>query len=568
MQAAAQQSSSLSACTSSHFAALSIPGLQLNQIQANVVKGASQNLPAGLYLGHGNTQFTGLDYCNVSVTYSHVGRTEPINVHTYLPVSGDWNGRMMGVGGGGWSAGLLTFVLGTMEAGVNDGYVTVGTDGGHDAENPDPGNWALNEAGDVNTYLLNTFFFTCLSDMTEIGKAVTKQFYGKYPTRSYFNGCSQGGRQGLAIAQRYPEAYDGILANAPAVHFAEALPMMMWPQVIMDEMKAYPQLCELATITATAIKECDLEDGVADGLISDPKACKFNAYELVGQPADCPGESPSLISEGAARVANAAWTGPITTSGRRLWYGIAHDADLTGMIALANVLCTGNGTDCRGVPFEPARAWMQYFVAKLKEFDHTMITRAQFEQMFEQSVGEWQDSIATTDPNLSKFRNAGGKMITMHGTSDQVIPVEGSQHYYDNVLKLDPKAADYYRYFEAPGVAHCFGGPGHLPSTLFHDLVAWVEEGRAPNVLMGRSPPNKQGKVQERPICAYPLVARYDGTGDIDDPNNYQCAEEHLSATPIELFIQRSKKYLMRDSKAELDKGEWDETEWRCTDEI
>lgn len=555
VQAAAQQPSSLSACTSSNFAALEVAGLQLNQIEANVVRGASQTLPTGLYLGHGGAQFTGLDFCNVSITYSHTGRTEPINVHTYLPARTDWNGRMMGVGGGGWSGGLFAFLLGTMEAGVNDGYVTVGTDGGHDAVNPDPGKWALKDDGEVNIYLLETFFFTCLSDMAEIGKAVTKQFYGTSPTRTYFNGCSQGGRQGLAIAQRYPEAYDGILANAPAIHFVEALPQMMWPQFIMDEMKTYPPLCEFAAIRAAAIRECDLDDGVADGLLSDPQACKFDAQEVVGQPVDCPGGSPSHISEGAAKVANAAWAGPSTTSGQHLWYEIAHDADLAGMFALANVLCKENSTDCHGAPFEPARAWMQYFVAKQRDFDHTGITRAQFEKMFEQSVSEWQESIGTTDPNLSKFRNAGGKMITMHGISDQVIPVEGSQHYYDNVLKLDPNAADYYRYFEAPGVAHCFGGPGHFPTTLFDDLVAWVEEGRAPNNITAKSIPDSQGKVHERPICAYPLVARYDGTGDIKNPNNYQCAEEHLSATPIEIFIQRSKKFLLGDDKAEKTSG-------------
>ena len=541
VQAASQQPLAFPFCIPSTFALPEILGVNIDLVEANVVQNASETLPRGLYIGHPAVTFSGLDFCNVSILYTHHGDTDPINVQVLLPGEETWNGRMMAVGGGGWAAGLVSFVLGAMKAGVNDGYVTVGTDAGLTKGDMDTHTWSLNEKGEVNMYLLETFAYTAYDDLARIGKTVTEQYYGTPPKYSYWNGCSQGGRQGLAAAQRYPEAFDGILAMAPAINWGKALAMMMWPQVVMNEKKEFPTTCELTAVQNAAIKECDLDDGVPDGILSNPAACKFNPYDMVGAAVDCPDGNTAMISEAAARAAVAVWEGPVSTSGKSLWYGMPSDTRMT----LSFTACEEDGSGCRGVPFQPSEAWLRYFLAKDPNVDLTSISHADYERMFNQSFRDYESIIGTSNPDLSDFRQAGGKMIMLHGLIDQLIPVRGSQEYYDRVSTLDPAVKDYFRYFEAPGFEHCFGGPGLFPERIWDDLVAWVGRGRAPDVLIGTSAPNATGQLYERPICAYPQVARYDGTGDWKDPNNHHCAEEHLSSTSLSDIMQRTKTFLM-----------------------
>lgn len=145
----------------------------------------------------------------------------------------------------------------------------------------------------------------------------------------------------------------------------------------------------------------------------------------------------------------------------------------------------------------------------------------------------------------------GGKILSFHGLADEIIPPGGTRNYYETVLGTDPDAEDYFRYFEAPGLAHCFGGRGPYTTQSFSDLVAWVEQGKAPDILLARGASNREGRVMQRPLCAYPLVARYKGAGDPDDPSSFYCAENHSSTTPMKLMLQRLKRLFTTKTKVD-----------------
>ena len=469
-QAATQQPAGFPVCVGNSISLPKLPGINIDLVEANVVRNATGQLLPGLYLGHGGIDYS-VDYCNVSVTYSHSDYpADPIHVHTYLPADDIWNGRMVSIGGGGFIGGLATFMAQSMEASASEGYAAIGTDAGHSHIEFDPKHWALKAPGEVDMHRLETFAYKAYGDMSLIGDAVLKEYYGRSPMKKYWNGCSTGGRQGLAAAQRYPDAYDGILAAAPAVNWAEFLTPLMWPQLVMDTQKTYPSACELEAIRAAAIEECDLLDGVRDGMISTAGECTFDPTTLIGMAINCSGKS-TAISKTAADVAGAAWL-PRKNDGDKLWYGISPDAVLVGMPALANTACDENG--CHGVVFDPPAQWLKNFVAIDPDLDMTKLTYKEMEKMHQDSISEYHDLMSTSDPDLSAFQKAGGKMITYHGIADQVIPVKNMRDYYDRVREQDPNVYDYYRYFEAPGFWHCFVGPVFFPTEVLNDLTDWV----------------------------------------------------------------------------------------------
>ena len=455
--------------------------------------------------------WTNLNFCNVSVTYTHPGRGDTIHVNIWLPLS-EWNGRFQGTGGGGWLTGLGSEGLAPA---VGQGYAAAETDGGHTELNGSAASWALDSPGNVNLNLLQDFASVALNDMTIIGKAVTASFYGRPPTHSYWNGCSTGGRQGLMLAQRYPDAYDGILALAPAINWVKFLPAEFWPQQVMKQLRYHPLPCELEVLRAAAIEACDGIDGVKDGVISLPGSCDFDARTQIGKAFDCNGANMTITSA-VAEIANAAWTGPRGPNGTFLWYGLSKDAALSG---LANTSCTSpNQSSCTGAPFSIAEEWLRYFIAKDPTFPTQNLSSAEYLTFFHRSVQEYQSTIDTADPDLSAFRAQGGKMLTWHGLADQLIFPNGTTDYYNRVLALDSQAGDFYRFFEAPGTAHCEAGVGPYPNDTLAALVRWVEDGRAPETLTAVG---RDGTV--RGLCPYPLVQRYVG-GDPKVPGSFTCS--------------------------------------------
>ncbi|KAL2069782.1 hypothetical protein VTL71DRAFT_14461 [Oculimacula yallundae] len=458
---------------------------------------------------------TNLHFCNVTLVYTHPGQNDTITTQIWLPMAG-WNGRFQGNGGGGWATGLFE----RLAQPVARGFAAATTDGGHVQANRNAGTWAQVSPGNVDLYLLQNFASESLEETASLGKAITENFYGVKPKYSYFNGCSTGGRQGLMLAQRYPEAYDGILAAAPAVSWDRFIPATFWGHVVMKELGSLSTNCELDGITAAATANCDKLDGVPDGVIAAPDLCKFDPFSLIGQNVTCADGSQKVITSTSAEVANATWSGPRSTTGKSLWYGLTHGANLT---SYSGTTCLP-GKPCASDPFTIGTDWFRFFVNKIPSFDPRSIGNLQFEELYQASVREYNSIIGTDDPDLSRFKRAGGKMLSWHGLDDQLISPRGTAHYYRSVQENDPKVRDFYRYFEAPGIQHCSGGRGAYPSESMDQLIDWVERNDAPGTLRAQSLPDKNGNVRRRDLCEYPLVSVFKGIGK--NPNaasSYEC---------------------------------------------
>ncbi|KAL5593467.1 hypothetical protein FOBRF1_012569 [Fusarium oxysporum] len=444
--------------------------------------------------------------------YTHPGWNDTINTYVTLPVSG-WNGRFVGVGGGGWSTGDLP----DLAQPASNGYAAVTTDGGHLLANRQELDWALDSTGNLNWPALQNFAAVSLDDAATLGKAVTAAYYGKKPRYSYWNGCSTGGRQGHMMAQRYPTQYNGVLATASAFNWDKFVTSEYWPQVVMHKLDYYPPICELNAITKAAIEACDQLDGVKDGVISNPDLCKFDPKSVVGKSVECTNPSGTIkISKKGAEVARLTWRGPETEDGKFLWYGLDRGADLSG---LANTTCTSL-KDCTSSPFAIAQDWLTTFLLQDQSASLEDLSHAEYSKLFRQSVNRFASVMGTSDPDLTDFKKAGGKLISWHGTADQLIPHKGSVDYYKRVLEEDSTATDYYRFFEAPGVGHCKGGDGWYPGSAFDALVKWVEHGKAPETLYAETVGTEKRRAVE--LCAYPKRLTYKG-GNPDVASSFAC---------------------------------------------
>jgi len=337
--------------------------------------------------------------------------------------------------------------------------------------------------------------------MTIVGKALTKAFYGKEPRYSYFVGFSTGGRQGLMEAQRYPEDYNGIVSGCPAINWPEMALASLWPQTVMAASSNRVSTAKLRAATAAAIAACDGMDGVTDGLIEDPVRCTYDPKALIGTEV-----GGSAFTEADADVIQKIWEGPRAQDGTFLWYGLSRGADLSML----------GGPR----PFPIPMDWVRYFLVQDPKWDVSNLTPAEFERLFKQSVEEYGAVFGTDNPDLSRFRDHGGKIVITHGQADQLIMTEGTVDYYKRVLQQmggREKVMPFARLFLIPGAGHGNGGVGNGGVDA---VVRWVEEGVPPEKLINREP---NGRT--RPLFPYPEVARYKGTGSTDDADNFVNAE-------------------------------------------
>ncbi|KAK6076032.1 tannase and feruloyl esterase [Seiridium cupressi] len=454
----------MSACSPATFLP-SVFGAETISLGATLVTNYSA-IVDGLYrFGMPPVELINATFCNVTVTYTHPGQNDNIMVEAWLPTADNWNERFFG-----WA--------------VADGYATISTDAGL-VSTTDPSGWALPSPGNVNLYALQNFASVSLDDEAKIGKSLIQSFYGQEPIYSYWNGCSQGGRQGLMLAQRYPTAYDGIAAASPAIYWNEFFSSLTWPQQFMNMLGEHPYSCEFEAITNAAIAACDLLDGVTDGVISEVDLClaTFDPFQLVGTTINCTEKSEGVaqVSSAAALVTNATWHGVLTTDGKHWWNGLnpgANLVDFNGSPGVAATNCTDQG--CVGIPGGLAPPWWQYFVAKDPNFDSSNLTHREFDALVHKGHQEYTSIIGTDDADLSAFRDVGGKMVAYHGLADELIPTKGSEQYYNSVGTLIPEVEDFYRYYQVPGMSHCGGGASGSPLNLFQQLRAWVENGTVP----------------------------------------------------------------------------------------
>ncbi|KAH6632833.1 Tannase/feruloyl esterase [Chaetomium tenue] len=494
-------------CLPETFTGLSLFGAEVLSVAASPVTNYSSSVQVSDRFTQPAVEVQNAAFCNVTVTYTHPGQADTIAVEVWLPPADGWNGRLQAVGGAGWVAGRSPLTAVAMAGAVSDGYATVTTDAGLRDAQDSAVPWALLSPGNPDLYSLQNLASVSLDDEATIAKALIKAYYGRGPEYSYWNGCSQGGRQGLMLVQRYPTAYDGIAAGAPPLHWTNNLLAMLWPQQFMSMLGKHPYPCELQAISAAATAACDGLDGLVDGIVNEVDGClaSFDPFELVGQViTDCP--EISEITWAASAVLNATWQGMRNSHGTNVWPGPTPGTDLA--IGVANNDCT-SGT-CQGVLVPVSVPWVTQFIARGADLDLTNLTHAEFDELVHQGQQRYRSIMGTDDPDLSAFRNAGGKMVTYHGLIDQLLSPKGTIKYYDAVSALVPDIHEFYRHFEIPGMGHCSGGgPSGNPTSLFDQLRAWVENGTAPD----SSPvqvTDLEGAVGERILCPYPQKAIFD----------------------------------------------------------
>jgi hypothetical protein len=374
----------------------------------------------------------------------------------------------------------------------------------------------MDATGHLNWQAIRDNAHVGIHEMTVTGKALTEAVYGVAPRYSYFNGCSTGGRQGLMEAQRYPQDYNGIVSGAPAINWPKLIMQSMWGSVQMNLAGNPVPACKLAAATNAAIAACDAMDGVKDGVIEDPKGCTYDPKALIGTSA---GEC-GTFTRADVDIIRKLWEGPRREDGTFLWFGQTRGADLNGVAASRDTPLKP-----QGFPFSVD--WLKYWLTLNPQFDWTTITPAAYEHFWDQSVEEYGIVIGTDNPDLSAFRDRGGKVIIWHGWADQLISAEGTIDYYKRVQQQmggAEKTAQLARLFLAPGVAHCGGGAGPNPYGQLDNLLSWVEDGNPPSTLTAARRDQAGAITRSRPLCQYPLVAKYKGTGSTDDAANFVCS--------------------------------------------
>jgi len=455
------------------------------------------------------TTAAGTSYCLVKVLIPPA-----INIWVGLPMDGKWNGRLQSEGGGGY-AGSVAVPTGS----INGGYVGVQTDTGHSGGsgtfgciNDCVGNTAANP-GQPDVQRQIDFAYRSEHEMAVIGKQLAQAFYGQLPQYSYWNGCSTGGRQGMRIAQDFPGDYNGILAGAPAFHWDRFQAYQIWPEVVMRLEAGGPiSAAKQNLATNAAVAACDPSDGVTDGVIRDPPVCTYNpGNDASITRASCTAADNTCLTPGEASAIQKIWGGARTASGKLLWPGLERGASLTGLAG--------------ATPFSIAVAQPRYWVYFDTTWDWQTLTYANYESFFKDTMRQVNPIMASENPDLSAFRNNGGKIVMWQGWADQLIMPQGSTMYYDavaNVMGGYSALQPWYRHFMAPGVGHCGGGNGPQPQNLFQSVVDWVENGVAPDRILASKAVT--GGTQTRPLCPYPTVAKYIGSGSTDDANNFVCA--------------------------------------------
>lgn len=465
------------------------------------------------------------DICDVNITLTHPGDNDTVFVEVWLPLDAEnWNGRFLGTGGAGFSAGNLGGYGFDSAGPVAEGYSTAWTDAGHDLEGVSASAWALSAQGEVNDALLLNFASRSIHETALIGKAITEQFYGRKPIYSYWSGCSTAGRQGYMEAQKYPKDYDGILATCAAINWPKLATAAYWPQLVMNQEQTFPTQCEFDLVFESIMKQCDSLDGLEDGVIDDPMQCEFDPHSLVGTTISCPTENIT-ITTATAIVIQRILEGPRDIDGNPLGFGLLPGTSFEG---LARTI-TGPHGDTIGAPFPVASSWIQSFLKKDNEFDMDTVSYAENAELLKQSAEEYNEIIGTNNPDLSAFHAAGGKMISWQGLADSLVFAQNAIDYRQMVEEAMGGAAnvnEFYRLFLVPGGGHCMTATGVTPiaSDILKALVAWVENGEAPDTLAARTT-GADGIERTRDICPYPFVARYNGDGDAASADSFSCVE-------------------------------------------
>ncbi len=493
------------------LAGLALPSTTLT---AKTVAAGSFTLPNGQALK------TLPAFCEVHGVSKPTESSE-INFEVWLPVSG-WNGKLQGVGNGGL-AGTISF--GPMARALENGYATASTDTGHTSR--EPKTWLENRDRLID------YSYRGLHLATEHAKAIIAAYYSQGPARSYYLGCSTGGKQGLMEAQRFPADYDGIVAGDAANYWTRQMASELWDGIATGSPESNLSPEKLQLLQNAALAACDSLDGLADGIVADPTRCRFDPKKLQCKGAD----GPDCLTAAQVEAVEKIYSGPVNPRTRQKLYPGMYPGGELGWGRAGGQMVINRGATS-GVSSNDFWSFALFHQPgwQFRTFD--------FDRDLSSAEKELAPITNATDPNLEQFRKLGHKLLYYHGAADPLIPAQNGIDYFESVVKAQKgqeRTEQFFRVFLVPGLYHCSGGPGptafggSAPSPVNdadHDVTSavaqWVEQGVAPaRIVATKYVDNSaaKGVAFERPLCAYPLVARYKGSGDPNSAANFTCAK-------------------------------------------
>jgi serine/threonine protein kinase len=506
-----------------NLAALKLPNTTIDLAQA---------APAGTFTLSGANLIQSLPaFCRVE---GSIEPTEDSEIHfaVWMPTNG-WNGKFRGVGNRGF-AGKIEF--GDMAAALRHGYAAGSTDTGHGGVGTDAPQWALGHPEKVAD-----FGYRAVHEMTVKAKAIIRSFYGQAPQWSYFEGSSDGGREALMEAQRFPDDYEGILAGAPGMSWTNLFTAGLYNTY--PRPAKYIPASKIPAISAAVLSACDALDGISDGIVNDPRQCHFDPSALRCQGA----ESDSCLTSAQVSQLQRIYAGLRNSKGQQLSPGYMPGGE-EGEDGWAGYI-TGSAPG-QGAAYFFGLNFFRDMVVENPGWDFRSVSPEHAAQMADQKTGR---AINPADPDLRRFRAHGGKLIVYHGWSDPAIPALSTINYYDSVVANMglQETEGFIRLYVAPGMHHAFLGPGPnffgqvdlaglggppgipIPTDPQHNisraLERWVENGVAPGPIIATKYVDdldpSQGVKMTRPLCPYPQIAKYKGAGDTNDAANFVCSQ-------------------------------------------
>jgi feruloyl esterase len=489
-----------------NLAALTIPNVSIR---------SAAPVPAGPFTTPGTRQELTLPaFCRVEGVARPTSDSE-IKFEVWIPPADAWNGKLEGVGNGGYS-GAIGYAA--MAAGLRRGYATASTDTGHAGDDM--------KFGQGHPEKIIDWAHRSVHVMTEAAKLIVRNHTGRFAERSYFMGCSSGGHQALSEAQRYPDDYDGIVAGDPAHNRIRQTFGFLYSWIATHDKAGAPILspAKLALLTKSAVEACDNLDGLKDGIIDDPRRCHFDPAKLLCKTGDSP--AAECLTQPQVETVRKMYDGAKNPrTGETIFAGWPRGSESFGEGAIQSwrqyVLD----------PQEPMRlGFFRYFLFHDPNWDYRTIDWERDLAYAEQKL----PFMSAVERDLTPFKKRGGKLLMYTGWADPVVPPLDTVAYYDAVAKTMgglEKTREFYRFFLAPGMGHCSGGPGPNQFDALTALENWVEKGVAPDKLVASHSTN--GKVDRtRPLCLYPQVARWKGTGSIDEAANFACVTDAPAGGP------------------------------------
>jgi len=455
-------------------------------------------------------------FCRVVATAAPL-----VNFEVWLPVA-TWNGKFQGVGNGGM-AGTISYAA--MAAALRRGYATASTDTGHVAKPvPFDASWASGRRD-----LIEDFGHRALHVTTVNAKQIASAFYGTAPTHAYYVGCSKGGQQGLMEAQRYPGDFDGIIAGDPANDWTRfyAGAHLWYSLALLDDEQSYLPPGKLAALGDAVNAACDGLDGIEDGILQDPTVCAFDPGVLTCPAAE---DNDDCLTPKQVTAIAKIWSGARNSAGELIFPGLVPGGEAAA--GGWSVWVTGP-EPYRSLHWLGGEGFFRWFIFDDPDWDFRSFD---FDRDLEYSLARVGSAVDAIDPDLRPFRDRNGKLIVYHGWSDPDISPLRTIDYYQSVVDVIAgerggvdrvsalrATADFFRLFMVPGMGHCRGGPGPDEFDALTALEDWVEHGVAPESMIA-SKTIAGEVVRTRPLCVYPQVARYQGSGSTDAAANFSCA--------------------------------------------